>query len=321
MIGDPPRRLPDSLRPMAAPGDVEQFRRLDAAFRAGELDTLRKLLGTPEQFPNVIAHPAIGACLTYAIYHSPISLVDALLDAGADPNWPSDDGFPPLIAALSCADSAPGSTPRTDVGELVETLLKHGADVNQRGLNDYTPLHWAAGQGDLAMVELLLAHGADPNAITRIDDMETPLEVAAVSGRPEIVARLNVVTTRLDWEHASDAGDVAELRRLAQTGHDIDATDGYGQTALMRAAHRGRADVVRWLIDHGADLDHTSKFGLSALMLAVIAGHPRIARALADAGADTTIRGRGAPGFHDKTAGDLALARGDRRLAAYLSTR
>lgn len=86
----------------------------------------------------------------------------------------------------------------------------------------------------------------------------------------------------------------------------------------MRAAHAGRSDVLRWLIANGADLDHTSKFGLSALMLAVVAGHPRIARFLVAAGADTTIRGTGAPGFRDKTAADLAEARGDVRLARFL---
>ena len=81
--------------------------------------------------------------------------------------------------------------------EIVELLLSHGSDVQQRGINDYTPLHWAAGDGDMRMVELLLAHGADPNAITRIDDMETALEVASVAGHDAIVARLRPLTTRL----------------------------------------------------------------------------------------------------------------------------
>jgi Ankyrin repeats (3 copies) len=108
---------------------------------------------------------------------------------------------------------------------------------------------------------------------------------------------------------------------MVRAGHALDARDGYGQTALMRAAHAGHADAVEWLIDHGADLDHTSKFHLSALMLAVIAGHPRVARRLVAAGADTTITGTGAPGFHGKTAADLANERGDKRLAAYISSR
>ena len=295
-----------------------RFLRIDAAFKAGDLRALLAELDEEhhDRFPNVVIAAGIGDCLTYAIYHSPVSFIAELLDSGADPNRPADDGFPPLIAALSCARSALGSPARGDVREIVELLLAHGSDVQQRGLNDYTPLHWAAGDGDPAMVDLLLAHGADPNEITRIDDMETALEVAAVAGHSAVVGRLRPLTTRLDWEDASRTGDVKTLTRMVRAGHDVDARDGYGQTALMRAAHAGHLEAVRWLIAHEADLDHTSKFHLSALMLAVIAEHPRVARALVAAGADTAITGTGAPGFHGKTAADLAAERGDKRLAA-----
>jgi hypothetical protein len=68
-------------------------------FVAGDFPSLQRELGADARFPNVVADPAMGACLTYAIYNSPIALVGALLEAGADPNWPDDDGFPPLIAA------------------------------------------------------------------------------------------------------------------------------------------------------------------------------------------------------------------------------
>lgn len=298
--------------------DVNRFRRLDQAFRTDDLNALRDELGDDDEFPNMIAHPAIGACLTYAIYHSPIELVAALLAAGADPNWPADDGFPPIIAALTCAVPTPGATTRTDVHELVEMLLAHGGEAGQRGINDYTALHVAAGNGDLDAVEILLAHGADPNEITRIDDLETALEVAASAGHHAVVDRLRPLTSRLEREPAAAAGDVAVLDRMLRRGHDIDATDGYGQTALMRAAHAGQSRTVDWLVARGADLDHTSKFHLSALMLAVVAGHRDVARSLVRGGADTTLTGSGAPGFHGKTAADLAEERGDKRLAAFI---
>jgi ankyrin repeat protein len=305
--------------PAATPSEYQRWRRLDSAFRAGDIDAVRAELVDEPRFPNVIAAAGIGPCLTYAIYHSPRAMIVALLDAGADPNWPADDGFPPLIAALSCAQEAPGSPPRADVREIVQLLLERGADVHQRGINDYTALHWAAGQGGLELVDLLLAHGADANAITRIDDMETALEVATSGGHSPIVERLTPLTTRVGWEAASSGGDVGALRRLVAAGHDIDALDGYGQTALMRAAHAGQLSAVEWLIEHDAELDHASKFHLTALMLAVIADHPEIARALVRAGADTSVTGTGAPGFHGKTAGDLALDRGDKRLARFIA--
>ncbi len=215
---------------------------LDRAFRAGDLDAIRALLGELEGFPNVRAGDGFGSGLVYAVYHGPASLVSAMLELGADPNVDDGDGYPPLIAALT------GGSAQVDVRELVELLLAHGADVDRRGVNGYAPLHVAAEQGDLVMVDLLMSHGADPNVITNVDDMETPVEVASAAGHVDVVAQLRPLTMRLDWDAASRAGDVATLRRLLGAGQDVDATDGYSQTALMRAAHAGRAEAVALLI-------------------------------------------------------------------------
>jgi ankyrin repeat protein len=296
--------------------DGDSYSRLDAAFSRGDLDALRREIGGLGDFPNTEPGAAIGMPLVYAIYHSPLELVRELLDAGADPNSDSNDGFPPLYAALTCVTPTPGATVRHDLPELVELLLRRGADVGQRGFNDYAPLHLAAAQGDLAMVELLLRHGADPNQITRIDDMETPLELAERAGHREVADRLRPLTTRLNWEQAAASGDVRVLRRMRRDGHDIDTKDGYGLTAIMRAAHAGRRDAVEWLIAEGANLDHTSKFHLSALMLAVVGNHDTVARMLVQAGADTSFKGSGAPGFAGKTAADLADEAGASKLAA-----
>jgi ankyrin repeat protein len=131
----------------------------------------------------------IGHCLEYAIYHSPLSFIRLLLERGADPNYEDHAGFPSLIAALTCLRSVPGSPARADAHEIPELLLGAGADPDQRGLNDYTPLHWAPGEGDERAVRLLLAHGADATARTRIDECETPREVALGAGH-EAVAEL-----------------------------------------------------------------------------------------------------------------------------------
>ena len=309
------------MSPSVQRADYERFFRLDAAFRAGDLETIRDEIGALDGFPDVEAHRAMGSCLTYAIYHGPLSLVAAFLDAGADANEPADDGFPPLIAALTCLSAPPGGRSRSDVPELAMLLLDHGADVGQRGYNDYTALHEAALHGDLAVVDLLLARSADPNAVTHIDDPETPLEVAARAGHADVVERLRPLTTRLEWEEVVRAGDARAIRRLLRMGQEIDLRDAYGQTALMRCSHAGHTVAVEVLIAEGADLDHTAKYHLSALMLAVIAGHPRIARLLVGAGADTTVRGTGAPGFDGKTAADLAADRGDARLSTFITNK
>lgn len=157
------------------------------AFVRGDLAALRAALGDPPGFPaDVPAEmgPAgpYGNFLEYAIYHSPLAFVRALLELGADPNYTGSAGFPCLIAALSSG--------RDDALERVALLLDAGADLGQRGLNDWTPLHYAAANNDVRAVELLLARGADPSARTNVDDFATPLEEAEILGCHEAARAL-----------------------------------------------------------------------------------------------------------------------------------
>jgi ankyrin repeat protein len=126
----------------------------------------------------------------YAIYHSPLQFVRTLLELGADPNAQVDDGFPPLIAALSCSRDQPGAGARADLDDVIRLLLSRGADPNQRGINDYTALHMAVAEGNASAIERLLDAGADPSLRTRIDECETPLEMATAAGLTAIASRL-----------------------------------------------------------------------------------------------------------------------------------
>jgi hypothetical protein len=166
-----------------------QFKRIDAAFRTGDIAALRAAVDDPATVPNGPMPLAVGPCLTYAIYHSPLPFIRALLELGADPN-PEDQAFPPLLAALSCSQPHAGSPGRKDVSEILKLLLEFGADPNQRGINDYTPLHMAVSERNAKAIGILLAAGADRDAHTRIDDCETPLEMAKSAGLTEIAALL-----------------------------------------------------------------------------------------------------------------------------------
>jgi ankyrin repeat protein len=147
------------------------------AYVAGDLEGLKRLLGDPPDFPNCRGPLGLGEIpLEYAIYHSPVPFVRTLLELGADPNYPDHAGYPSLLAALSC-DSPSRSR------ELLRLLLAHGADPGQRGVNDYTPLHYAVTQAkDPGAVRILLDHGADPTLRTRIDEYATPFEEAEILG-------------------------------------------------------------------------------------------------------------------------------------------
>jgi ankyrin repeat protein len=61
-------------------------------------------------------------------------------------------------------------------------VLAFKSDPNQRGINDYTPLHMAVSEHNLRAVDLLLKAGAAPCLRTRIDNCETPRELAEKVG-------------------------------------------------------------------------------------------------------------------------------------------
>jgi uncharacterized protein len=170
--------------------EAKKFRLIDDAFHKGDLDALRAAVDDPAAVPNGRLADAMGSCLVYAICHSPLAFIRTLLELGADPNAPIDDGFPPLIAALSCLREVPGATRRTDVDDVIRLLLSFGADPNQRGINDYTPLHMAVAERSMLALQILLDGGADPELRTRIDACETPLEMAKGAGLSDVVAML-----------------------------------------------------------------------------------------------------------------------------------
>jgi len=132
-----------------------------------------------------------GSCLTYAIYWSPLRFIRELLELGANPSAPALDGFPPVLAALSCTQRSPDANHRTDVNQIIRMLLSFGADPNQRGINDWTALHMSVVQRNAIAVQLLLDAGADPDLRTGIDDCETPAEMARTAGLDEIAAMLD----------------------------------------------------------------------------------------------------------------------------------
>ena len=166
-------------------GTAQQRMRLADAYHRGDLLAVVSELGDPPDFPNC-PHPldaAVGEYpLEYAIYHSPPAFIRTPLERGANPNYQSAGGFPALIAAIS--------TKRAERHEIVAMLLSFGADVQQRGINDWTAFHYAVARRDLKAIEILLAHGADPDARTRIDDRTTPLEDANAVGLGEAVRAL-----------------------------------------------------------------------------------------------------------------------------------
>jgi uncharacterized protein len=166
------------------------FQAIDDAFKAGDFHALGKALGgSPAWFDETMPFEfGLGHPLEYAIYWSPLRFIEELIAAGSNVNYPDDAGFPSLIATLS--------TDRADKLDILGLLVRHGADLHQRGVSDWTPLHYAVSRHDLEAIRLLLASGADPTARTRIDDYRTALEEAEAAGLQDCVLLLREAMQR-----------------------------------------------------------------------------------------------------------------------------
>ncbi len=142
-----------------------------------------------------------------------LPLVEALLDAGADPN----DGVTLPLAASA------GDIP------VLEALLSHGANVDQAWATDgstslYAILNWSRTPDGAVW---LLEHSADPNAVF-VENGETPLHV---------VAR---------------AWDVPLAAAMAARGADIERPRADGRTPYAVAELNGNPAVADWLVEQGA---------------------------------------------------------------------
>lgn len=181
-----------------------------------------------------------------------------------------------------------------------------------------TPLMVAAGNGDVAKIEALLAKGdvnaANPagrtalmfaaenghaGAITalggdrslRDSDGKTAIVLAAECGHAEAVRAL-MGDASLDQEAfaaAFHAEKTAILALLLEAGVDPDALEEDGSTPLMACAKRGQADLARVLLDARAMIDHQDNTGRSALMHAAEAGRAEAVRLLLERKANVEL--------------------------------
>ena len=145
------------------------------AAAAGDLARVRELVERERAQANAVS-PDGYSPLGLAAFFRRSDVAAYLLDRGADPRAASrQGGFTPLHSAVA-TDAAP-----TDP-QLVRKLLDAGADPNAKSASGGTPLHTAAFTGDGAILDLLLARGAD--ASIKNAQGKTAADIARERGHP-----------------------------------------------------------------------------------------------------------------------------------------
>ncbi|MDD9901534.1 MAG: ankyrin repeat domain-containing protein [Alphaproteobacteria bacterium] len=135
--------------------------------------------------------------------------------------------------------------------------------------------------------------------ITLKDSLEARLFVAlhAIKGQNDIDRCLELIEKGADPNakdfrgtpaliHAADKGLASIVKALIHKDADINCQDHMQCTPLYRAAWKGHNDIVRLLIEKGAALDTASYNSCTPLIIAATYGHNDIVQSLCDAGAD-----------------------------------
>ncbi len=137
----------------------------------------------------------------------------------------------------------------------------------------------AAGRGDSAVVEKLLADGAIVRA--RDGSGRTALNSAAYGNHVEIFHRLVAAGSNVNEpDHVPNSplmtaavlGHVEIVRLALAAGADVKSLNQFGGNALIPACHYGHLEVVRELVKTKIDVNHINNLGWTALPEAVILG-------------------------------------------------
>ncbi len=175
--------------------------------------------------------------------------------------------FLPLTSVL--ADSLVADAAMVEDIERMTQLLQQGEDVNTAQGDGMTAIHWAAENGNGAIADMVIAAGANLDAITRMGGYSA-LHLASSNGAAEVVIALLAAGSDVMAEtttgavtplhFAAASGDADVINRLVKAGAEVNAEESvWNQTPLMFAAAGNRLNAVNALIDLGAELETTSK--------------------------------------------------------------
>jgi ankyrin repeat protein len=292
------------------------WNRITQAVAQRDLDSLHALV-KGKHFASL----AVDARLLAACALGDAKIIREMLQAGADPNKPCEEGFngvTPLVMAVGVSRSAEVASMLLDAGadvnnvwtentspifettvdqfyDLAKLLVTRGANVNVRMGNGLTPLMFAARNGASRCVELFLDAGADINA------------VEAEHG----VGALGLALNRLDLKLAeqllargaepnfgsidtlplavAEHGTLSFIKALEARGCNLVRDDQRGRMAFV-SARNPDPEVFDYLLNQGADPKEGNDFGYTPLILAALNNHHNLIRRYLARGDDAAVR-------------------------------
>ncbi|XP_059354591.1 kinase D-interacting substrate of 220 kDa B-like isoform X2 [Carassius carassius] len=206
-----------------------------------------------------------------------LAAVKAHLDKFKEVDGRSDNGQTPLMLA-----SEQGSL------EIVQELIRRGANVNLDDVDCWSALISAAKEGHVEVVKELLEN----SAYIEHRDMGgwTALTWASYKGRVEVTKVLletgaNPNTTGQQYSvypiiWAAGRGHAEIVKLLLEHGGKVNCSDKYGTTPLIWAARKGHYDCVMHLLENGADVDQEGANSMTALIVAVKGGYTEVVKEL-----------------------------------------
>jgi ankyrin repeat protein len=205
---------------------------------------------------------ADGKTPIFAAVDHETEMLTLLLAKGADPNAHDKKGATPLSTAQENNDSATvkelvAAGAEAPGLELLVAAMDHDLKTatalldahvkpDSPGVFGTTPLTLACLAGDLEMVRLLVAHGANVNSST--SSHSTPLLLAITADKTQVA------------------------RFLLEKGADAKVVDDDGMTVLMMVGGGASVEFVRLLVEHGASV-RAKGTTFSRSVLLIMAAH------------------------------------------------
>ncbi|VUZ55587.1 unnamed protein product [Hymenolepis diminuta] len=210
-------------------------------------------------------------------------MMELLLDNGATMHAADSDGD---FAIHYCA--ADGYL------EGVELLMSRKCLAHIGNKNMFTPMMYAAGNGNLEVVRYFLEHGVPMRyAVDKYEKSE--LTLACEKGYTDIVKLLldsgdPKINRSAEINHAFKSaiinGEIDVARILLQYGAKANIKTKRGNPIIFAPIHQEDPDLLSLLVSNGADVNDRDEYGYTPLIKAIMVRREDLAKILIEAGAD-----------------------------------